>query len=62
MEACRKPMEDIPFPAFKHYLIRRTAYQVAQLRGWKSIPAINREKVIHVAMELARALPAPSAH
>src|ERR1017187_7213960 len=26
--------KDILFPAFKHYLIRRTAYQVAQLRGW----------------------------
>jgi chromosome partitioning protein len=25
--------KDIPFPAFKHHLIRRTAYQVAQLSG-----------------------------
>ena len=50
--------KEIPFPAFKHYLIRRTAYQTAQLRGWKSIPSASREEVIQVAMELAMALPA----
>lgn len=51
---------EIPFPAFNHHLIRRTAYQVAQLRGWKSIPLAHREEVIQVAMELAMALPVPS--
>lgn len=49
--------KEIPFPAFKHYLIRRTAYQVAQLQGWKSIPARQREEIIQVALELVMALP-----
>ena len=52
--------KEIPFPAFKHFLVRRTAYQVAQLRGWKSVPAAIREEVIQVTMELAAALPKPS--
>jgi chromosome partitioning protein len=52
--------KEIPFPALKHYLIRRTAYQAAQLQGWKSIPFQHREDVILVAVELARLLPKPS--
>jgi chromosome partitioning protein len=50
---------ELPFPAFKSFLVRRTAYQTAQLQGWKSIPAALREEVIQVAMELARSLPQP---
>ena len=47
---------EIPFPAFTHYLTRLTAYQVAQLGGWKSLPARLREEVLHIAMEVAREL------
>lgn len=53
--------KEIPFPAFKNFLIRRTAYQVAQLQGWKSIPAKHREEVIRLTMEVAAALPTPAA-
>jgi chromosome partitioning protein len=49
--------KEIPFPAFKHHLVRRTAYQVAQLAGWKAIPAAAREEIIQVAMEVAAAIP-----
>jgi chromosome partitioning protein len=52
--------KEIPFPAFKHYLIRRTAYQFAQLAGWKSIPRESREEIIHVAVEVAKAIPQQS--
>jgi cellulose biosynthesis protein BcsQ len=51
--------KELPFPAFKSFLVRRTAYQTAQLQGWKSIPATLREEVIQLAMELARSLPQP---
>ncbi len=51
--------KELPFPAFKSFLVRRTPYQTAQLQGWKSIPATLREEVIQVAMELARSLPQP---
>jgi cellulose biosynthesis protein BcsQ len=52
--------KEIPFPRFDNFLIRRTAYQVAQLRGWKSIPANLRSEILNVAVEIARALPAPA--
>jgi len=48
--------KDIPFPVFKNYLIRRTAYQVAQLHGWKSIPSVYREEVIQVAKDIAQVI------
>jgi|ERR1017187_2215901 chromosome partitioning protein len=48
---------EIPFPTFKHYLSRLTAYQVAQIAGWKALPAKHREEVIKVAMEIAQQLP-----
>jgi len=48
---------EIPFPLLKNYLTRRTAYQVAQLGGWKALPPKNREEVLKVAMEIARELP-----
>jgi chromosome partitioning protein len=51
--------KELPFPAFKNFLVRRTPYQTAQLQGWKSIPATLREEVIRLAVELARALPQP---
>ncbi|HUO08138.1 MAG TPA: ParA family protein [Phycisphaerae bacterium] len=50
---------EIPFPALKNHLVRRTAYQVAQIAGWKSIPAAYREEIIKVTMEIAQALPKP---
>ncbi len=49
--------KEIPFPTLNNYLVRRTAYQVAQLQGWRSIPSVFREEVIRVTTELARALP-----
>ena len=52
--------KEIPFPVFKQYLIRRTAYQVAQLQGWKAIPARQREEIIRVAIEIMSTLPVPS--
>jgi len=48
---------EIPFPAFQHCLIRRTAFQVAQLGGWKSLPKSCRIEVIELAMEIASLLP-----
>jgi chromosome partitioning protein len=48
--------KEIPFPAFKNFIGRRTAYQTAQLQGWRSIPASLREDVVRVATELALAL------
>ena len=50
--------KEIPFPLLTNYLTRRTAYQVAQLGGWKSLPAKNREEELQVAMEIVRYLPA----
>lgn len=56
-EGMKEISADIPFPAFDTYLVRRTSYQVAQLRGWGSIPAPHREDVVRLTMELVRALP-----
>jgi chromosome partitioning protein len=50
--------KELPFPSFEHFIIRRTAYQTAQLQGWRSIPAANREDFVKVAIELARHMPA----
>jgi len=46
--------KEIPFPALKHFLVRRTAYQTAQLYGWRALPLLHREEVLKVAIELAR--------
>jgi chromosome partitioning protein len=53
--------KEIPFPALKNFLVRRTAYQVAQLGGWRSIPSAMREDVIRVTLEIVSALPEQSA-
>jgi chromosome partitioning protein len=52
--------KEIPFPALKHFLIRRTAYQTAQLYGWRALPKLHREEVIEVAIEIASLLPSQS--
>jgi len=49
--------KEIPFPALKHFLIRRTAYQTAQLYGWRALPPLHREEVLKVAMDIAEILP-----
>ena len=49
--------KELPFPVFKNFIVRRTAYQTAQLQGWRSIPSAFREDVIKVAMEVALLLP-----
>jgi chromosome partitioning protein len=49
--------KEIPFPAFKHFLVRRTAYQTAQLYGWKALPPLHREEILKVAVEIAEMLP-----
>jgi chromosome partitioning protein len=41
-----------PFPTLTNVLYQRTAYQVAQLDGWRSIPALARTEVLRVAVEL----------
>lgn len=49
--------KDLPFVSCENFLVRRTAYQTAQLQGWKALPREHREEVIRVTMELALALP-----
>ena len=51
---------EIPFPALKHFLVRRTAYQDAQLYGWRALPKLHRAEVIEVAIEIASVLPSES--
>ena len=48
--------KEIPFPALKHFLVRRTAYQTAQLYGWRALPPLHREEVLKVAIEVAELL------
>jgi len=48
--------KQLPFPAFKNFFVRRTAYQATQLEGWKAIPAMHREEVVNIATEIAVAL------
>jgi chromosome partitioning protein len=48
--------KEIPFPAFKNFLTRRTVYQAVQIEGWKAIPPVHREEVINIASEIALAL------
>jgi chromosome partitioning protein len=48
--------KEIPFPAFKTFIPRLTTYQVAQISGWKSVPARHRENIIHVAIEIMKEL------
>lgn len=48
--------KEIPFPAFKNFLTQRTAYQAAEIEGWRVIPAVYREELIKVASEIALAL------
>jgi hypothetical protein len=33
--------------------VRRTAYQTAQLYGWRALPPLHREEIIKVATEIA---------
>ena len=51
---------EIPFPALKRFLVRRTAYQTAQLYGWRILPKLHRTEVIEVAVEIASLLPSES--
>lgn len=44
--------KEIPFPKLKHYLTRATTYQVAQLGGWRTLAAKQREDVIQITIEL----------
>lgn len=48
--------KEIPFPALRHFLVRRTAYQSAQLYGWRALPPLHREEVLQVAIEVAELL------
>jgi chromosome partitioning protein len=45
--------KEIPFPAFKNHLVRRTAYQDAQIYGWRTLRPQYREEVLKVAIEIA---------
>lgn len=44
--------KEIPFPTLANYLTRATAYQVAQLGGWRSLSPKHREDVIKITIEL----------
>lgn len=44
--------KEIPFPTLTNYLTRATAYQVAQLGGWRSLSPKHREDVIKITIEL----------
>jgi len=52
--------KEIPFPTFKNFLVRRTAYQTAQLYGWRALPPLHREEVIKAAAEMAELLQSDS--
>lgn len=43
---------NLPFPCLKKCLHQRTAFQVAQLEGWRSMPPIAREEIIQLALEI----------
>jgi chromosome partitioning protein len=47
----------LPFPALQHVLYQRTAYQAAQLEGWRAMPAVARVELAQVALELFAAAP-----
>jgi chromosome partitioning protein len=47
----------LPFPALQHVLYQRTAYQVAQLEGWRALPPVARVELAQVALELFTAAP-----
>lgn len=42
----------LPFPALKNHLHQRTAYPVAQLEGWRSIPPLARKEILELTMEV----------
>lgn len=41
-----------PFPCLKHFLNQRTAYQVAQLEGWRSMSPVARQEIIELTIEI----------
>lgn len=44
--------KSFPFPCIKRYLNQRTAYQVAQLEGWRAMSPAARQEMIEVAIEI----------
>lgn len=42
----------LPFPCMKNHLHQRTAYAVAQLEGWRSMPPVARMEIIEMTREL----------
>jgi chromosome partitioning protein len=52
--------KEIPFPAFKNFLIRRTAYQDAQLYGWRTLRPLYREEVLKIAVEICELIQSQS--
>jgi chromosome partitioning protein len=42
----------LPFPALQRVLYQRTAYQVAQLEGWRALPSVARIELAQMALEL----------
>ncbi|MEI8194337.1 MAG: ParA family protein [Phycisphaerae bacterium] len=47
----------LPFPALQHVLYQRTAYQVAQLAGWRAVSAIARFELAQMMIELFTLVP-----
>lgn len=44
--------KNLSFPALKHCIHQRTAYQVAQLEGWRSMPPVARSEIIELVIEI----------
>lgn len=55
-EALPRLASRLPFPALKRFLNQRTAYQVAQLEGWRSMPPIARQEIVELVLEIMSSL------
>ena len=42
----------LPFPCLKRCLYQRTAYQVAQLEGWRAMSPVARAEIIQLVLEI----------
>lgn len=56
-KAMEEMAKQLPFPVCRHFLVRRTAYQTAQIQGWNGLTSAARVEFGAVAVELMQALP-----
>jgi chromosome partitioning protein len=47
----------LPFPTLPNILFQRTAYQVAELEGWRSLPQLARTELAQLALSIVSYLP-----